>query len=89
MTTSSPIMRCVRGRRRDESDKNAKWPELTKAPYRAKVTGATLVVAKLDRLSRSVAFLSSLQEAGAKFVAADLPEANQFTVHIMAAGSLF
>lgn len=68
-----------------ESGKNAKRPELTEALHRAKVTGATLVVAKLDRLSRSVAFLSSLQEAGAKFVAADMPEANQFTVHIMAA----
>jgi hypothetical protein len=38
---------------------------------------ATLVVAKLDRLSRSVAFLSTLQDSGAKFVAADMPEANE------------
>jgi Site-specific recombinases, DNA invertase Pin homologs len=68
-----------------ESGKRADRPELTKALHRAKVTGATLVVAKLDRLSRNVAFLAALQESGAKFIAADMPEANELTVHIMAA----
>lgn len=68
-----------------ESGKIAKRPELTAALHRAKVTGAVLVVAKLDRLSRSVAFLSALQDSGAKFIAADMPEANELTVHIMAA----
>jgi DNA invertase Pin-like site-specific DNA recombinase len=43
------------------------------------------VVAKVDRLSRSVAFLSTLQDSGAKFIAADMPEANELTVHILAA----
>jgi DNA invertase Pin-like site-specific DNA recombinase len=68
-----------------ESGKRNDRPELAEALRRAKLTGATLVVAKLDRLSRSVAFLSALQESGAKFVAADMPEANELTVHILAA----
>lgn len=68
-----------------ESGKVAERPELAAALHRAKVTGATLVVAKLDRLSRSVTFLSALQDSGAKFLAADMPEANELTVHLMAA----
>lgn len=68
-----------------ESGKVNSRPELTKALHLAKVTGATLVVAKLDRLSRNVAFLAALQESGAPFVAADMPEANELTIHIMAA----
>lgn len=68
-----------------ESGKRNDRPELEKALHRAKVTGATLVVAKLDRLSRNVAFLAALQESGVKFIAADMPEANELTVHIMAA----
>lgn len=68
-----------------ESGKVADRPELTAALHRAKVTGGTLVVAKLDRLSRSVALLSALQDSGAKFLAADMPEANELTVHLMAA----
>ncbi len=68
-----------------ESGKVDRRPELTKAMHLAKVTGATLVVAKLDRLSRNVAFLAALQESNAPFVAADLPEANELTIHIMAA----
>jgi DNA invertase Pin-like site-specific DNA recombinase len=68
-----------------ESGKRHDRPELSEALRRAKLAGATLVVAKLDRLSRSVAFLSTLQESGAKFIAADMPEANELTVHILAA----
>ena len=68
-----------------ESGKRADRPELLKALRHAKLTGAVLVVAKLDRLSRSVAFLSALQDSGARFVAADMPEATELTVHIMAA----
>ena len=68
-----------------ESGKRNDRPELMRALERCKVTGATLVVAKLDRLSRSVAFLAALQDSGAKFIAADMPEANELTVHILAA----
>jgi DNA invertase Pin-like site-specific DNA recombinase len=59
-------------------------PKLTEALLLAKVTGATLVIAKLDRLSRNASFLMALQDAGVKFVAADMPQATHFTVGIMA-----
>jgi len=68
-----------------ESGKRDDRPQLNAALKRAKVTGARLVIAKLDRLSRNVAFLASLQESGARFTAADMPEADEFTVHILAA----
>ncbi|GGA62580.1 recombinase family protein [Sphingomonas psychrolutea] len=67
-----------------ESGKRDDRPELIKALQHAKVTGATLIIAKLDRLSRNLAFLATLQEAGTKFIAADMPEANEVTIHIMA-----
>ena len=67
-----------------ESGKRDDRPELQAAMHRAKVTGATLVIAKLDRLSRSAAFLTSLQESGTPFVAADMPEACETTVGILA-----
>ena len=51
----------------------------------AKEKGATIVIAKLDRLARNVYFISMLQEEGVKFVACDLPEASDMTIHIMAA----
>ena len=68
-----------------ESGKRDDRPQLIAALKRAKVTGARLVIAKLDRLSRNVAFLAALQDSGARFTAADMPEADEFTVHILAA----
>jgi DNA invertase Pin-like site-specific DNA recombinase len=47
--------------------------------------GATLIIAKLDRLARNVHFVSGLMESKVKFVACDMPEANELTIHIMAA----
>lgn len=44
-----------------------------------------LVIAKLDRLARSVAFISNLMASGVEFVAAEMPQANRLTVHILAA----
>lgn len=73
-----PFMEVESGKRNDR-------PELIAAIERCKLTGAMLVVAKLDRLSRNLAFLATLQESGIQFVAADMPEANELTVHIMAA----
>lgn len=67
-----------------ESGKRTDRPELSKALQRCRVTGATLVVAKLDRLSRNAAFLMTLRDSGVEFVAADLPEANTMTVGVMA-----
>jgi DNA invertase Pin-like site-specific DNA recombinase len=68
-----------------ESGKRDDRQQLIEALGHAKVTGSVLVVAKLDRLSRNVAFLATLQDSGAKFIAADMPEANEVTIHIMAA----
>lgn len=67
-----------------ESGKNNDRPQLQAALHRARVTGATLVIAKLDRLSRNAAFLLALRDSGVKFIAADMPEANNLTVGIMA-----
>lgn len=59
-------------------------PKLTDALKTAKNTGATLVIAKLDRLSRNAAFLLNLRDSGVNFVAADMPNANPLTIGIMA-----
>jgi DNA invertase Pin-like site-specific DNA recombinase len=67
-----------------ESGKNDARPQLEKALHLAKVTGARLVVAKMDRLSRNAAFLLKLRDSGTAFVAADMPEANETVVGIMA-----
>jgi DNA invertase Pin-like site-specific DNA recombinase len=67
-----------------ESGKRNNRSELAKALHRAKVTGATLVIAKLDRLSRNAAFLLTLRDSGAKFMAADMPDACHLTVGILA-----
>jgi DNA invertase Pin-like site-specific DNA recombinase len=67
-----------------ETGKRNDRPELAKALKRCRTTGATLVVAKLDRLSRNAAFLMTLRDSGVAFVAADLPEANTMTVGVMA-----
>lgn len=68
-----------------ESGKNNERPELAKALHLARVTNSTVLVAKLDRLSRNVAFLAQLQDAGVNFIAADMPQANEITIHVMAA----
>ena len=67
-----------------ESGKRADRPELLKALNLAKLTGATLVIAKLDRLSRNAAFLLTLRDSDVRFLACDMPEANDLTVGIMA-----
>lgn len=64
---------------------DAARPELAKTLAECKKTGARLLVAKLDRLARNVHFVSGLMQSKVKFVACDLPEANDLTIHIMAA----
>lgn len=68
-----------------QSGKDDDRPQLTEALKLCRLTNSTLLIAKLDRLSRNVAFLATLQQAGTKFVACDLPEANELVVHILAA----
>jgi DNA invertase Pin-like site-specific DNA recombinase len=68
-----------------ESGKRSDRLELAKALAACKKLKAKLVVAKLDRLSRNVAFISKLMESGVEFVACDMPHANKLTVHILAA----
>jgi DNA invertase Pin-like site-specific DNA recombinase len=68
-----------------ESGKRADRPALLQAMSVCHDTGAKLIIAKLDRLSRDVHFLSGLRQAGIEFVAVDMPDANRFTIHIMAA----
>lgn len=67
-----------------ESGKRSDRPALAKALAMCRLHNAVLVVAKLDRLSRNVAFLSALMESGVEFVACDFPTANKLTLHIMA-----
>ena len=61
-----------------ESGKLATRPELLKALAHARRSKATLIVAKLDRLARNVAFLSALMDSKVAFVACDNPHANRF-----------
>lgn len=68
-----------------ESGKNNDRPELAKALKDCQLTGATLLVAKLDRLSRDIHFITSLEKAGIEFTVCDFPTANRFTIHIFAA----
>ncbi len=72
-----------------ESGKRDDRPELAKALAKCKRQGATLVIAKLDRLARDVYFISGLMKEGVEFVAVDLPEANNLTLHIMASMAEF
>src|SRR5450759_963133 len=68
-----------------ESGKRSDRPKLAEAMRAAKRHKATLVIAKLDRLARSVAFISEIMESKIDFVAVDMPMANRLTVHILAA----
>jgi DNA invertase Pin-like site-specific DNA recombinase len=68
-----------------ESGKKSDRPELGMAIEACRKHRARLVIAKLDRLSRNLAFIATLMESGVEFVAADMPFANKLTIHILAA----
>jgi DNA invertase Pin-like site-specific DNA recombinase len=68
-----------------ESGKRNERPELDKALAACKRQKAKLVIAKLDRLSRNLAFIATLMDSGVEFIAVDNPHANKLTVHILAA----
>jgi DNA invertase Pin-like site-specific DNA recombinase len=68
-----------------ESGKHADRPELARALEACRKQKAKLVIAKLDRLSRNLAFIATLMDAGVEFVAVDNPHASRLTLHILAA----
>jgi len=68
-----------------ESGKNPDRPEFTQAAEYAELSNGVLLVAKLDRLSRDLHFVTSLQKRGIRFKLCDLPEIDQLTIHILAA----
>lgn len=60
-------------------------PQLEAAMAEARRLNALLLIAKLDRLARNVHFISGLIESGVQFKAVDMPEADNLTIHILAA----
>ena len=67
-----------------ESGKKNDRPNLIKAIEECKKQGATLLIAKLDRLSRNASFIFTLKDAKVDFVCCDMPNANTITIGIMA-----
>ncbi len=68
-----------------ESGKRDDRPKLAEALALCRVHKATLIIGKLDRLARNVAFVSNLMESGVDFTAVDFPQANRLTIHILVA----
>ncbi|CUW39650.1 putative Resolvase [Magnetospirillum sp. XM-1] len=68
-----------------ESGSKADRPQLRAALDVAARHRATLVIARLDRLARNVAFIANLMDSRVDFIACDMPEANRLTLHILAA----
>jgi DNA invertase Pin-like site-specific DNA recombinase len=68
-----------------ESGKNNERVELSKAIRQSQLTGNKLVIAKLDRLSRSLNYITSLAESKIEFVVCDLPGCDQFTINLYGA----
>ncbi|MCD0156999.1 recombinase family protein [Deinococcus sp. 6GRE01] len=68
-----------------ESGRKVKRPQLEAALDAARRTGSILLIAKLDRLARNMAFTSALMDTGVDFMAADMPDANRMTLHVTAA----
>jgi DNA invertase Pin-like site-specific DNA recombinase len=68
-----------------ESGRKKDRPILRKALGRAKATKSLFLVAKLDRLSRNVAFIATLMDSGVEFRACDVPSANRLLLHILSA----
>lgn len=67
-----------------ESGKRSDRPQLAMAIAHAKSIGATLLIAKLDRLARNVHFISGLLESGVEIQAVDIPSANRMMLQLMA-----
>lgn len=67
-----------------ESGKRTDRPEFNRACDYAELSNASLLVAKLDRLSRDLNFVTGLQKRGIRFKLCDMPDVDQLTVHILA-----
>ena len=72
-----------------ESGRKSDRPKLKEALSQCRKEGATLIVAKLDRLARSVSFLSSLLESDVEIVFCDFPQANKMVLHTISAISQY
>jgi DNA invertase Pin-like site-specific DNA recombinase len=68
-----------------ETGKNNDRVELQRALDMCRRNKAKLIIAKLDRLSRNLAFIATLMDAGVEFIAVDNPHASRLTLHILAA----
>jgi len=68
-----------------ESGRRNDRPALARALALCRLHQATLIIAKLDRLARNVAFISNLMESGVEFTAVDFPQANRLTIHVLSA----
>ena len=68
-----------------ESGKRNDRPKLRAALDMCKMKGATLIIARLDRMSRNAAFITALMDSKVKFLCCDMPTANEFTITVMAA----
>jgi DNA invertase Pin-like site-specific DNA recombinase len=67
-----------------ESGKKNRRPQLLAAIAEARRVGSTLLIAKLDRLSRNASFILALRDSGVDFVCCDMPDANTLTVGLFA-----
>ena len=79
LTISSELVEIETGTRK------RRRPQLEAALKQTKRLGAVLLIAKLDRLARNVVVVAALMESGVRFVAVDMPEADNLTIHVMAA----
>jgi len=68
-----------------ESGRNPNRPKVKQAIEECKKTGATLLIARLDRLARSVSFTSLLQDTKVPFLAIDIPGASHLIINIFSA----
>jgi DNA invertase Pin-like site-specific DNA recombinase len=68
-----------------ESGRKADRPQLNAALEECRRARAVLLIARLDRLARNVAFIANLMNSDVEFVAVDMPTANRLTIHILAA----
>ena len=69
----------------ESGKRHANRPQLLAALDECRRRRAVLVIARLDRLARNVAFIANLMESEVDFIAVDMPTANRLTVHILAA----